>query len=208
MSNGKPELADVLLRALRNKLAEVNVAIPGIIDRYDPEQQRADVRPTIRRVYSDGEERDPPVIVDVPVLWPRSGGASLTFPVRRGDTVLLVVCDRSIERWITQGGDTRNPGDPRRHDLNDAVAIPGLVPFNELDPAAPADDVLLRFSGNELRLSPDGRTILGTEDELTLEADNQVVVRVGNSVITVTEDGIDIDTTGNVTVSGLSINLN
>ncbi len=208
MSNGKPELADLLLRAFRNKLGEVNVAVPGIVDRYDPAEQRADVRPTIRRVYSDGERLDPPVIVDVPVLWPRSGGASLTFPVRRGDPVLLVVCDRSIERWLTQGGELRSPGDPRRHSLDDAVAVPGLVPFSELDPAPPADDVLLRFSGNELRLSPDGRTILETSDELTLAAATQVTIRVGGSTITVTKDGIDVDTTGNVTVSGMSINLN
>jgi hypothetical protein len=52
------------------------------------------------------------------------------MPLTRGDYVLLVFCERSIDAWLSIGGIV-DPDDYRKFDLSDAVAIPGLFPFGQ-----------------------------------------------------------------------------
>jgi len=66
-----------------------------------------------------------PLLVDVPVVFPRGGGVTLTFPVKAGDECQLIFNDRCIDFWWQSGG-VQLPVDPRQHDLSDAVAIVGL----------------------------------------------------------------------------------
>jgi len=132
-----------------------------------------------------------PVVPDVPVVWPRSGGAQMTMPVRRGDTVLLVFTDRSIDRWLAQGGNV-TPDDRRQHDLSDAVAVPGLVPFADfggVEPSENNDDVLVRYDGSQVRLKPNGA--------VEVETANTVEVSTGHVTI-----NAPVQINGNVTVDG------
>jgi hypothetical protein len=62
--------------------------------------------------------------VDVPVIFPRGGGCTLTFPVKAGDECLLIFADRCIDFWWQNGG-VQKPVDLRMHDLSDAFAIVG-----------------------------------------------------------------------------------
>ena len=74
------------------------------------------------------------MIYNVPVLFPRSRKAAVTFPLEKGDTVLLVFAERSLDEWIEKGGNKVSPEDPRRHDMSDAIAIPGC--FHAVQEAA------------------------------------------------------------------------
>jgi phage baseplate assembly protein gpV len=65
-----------------------------------------------------------PLLVDVPVIFPRGGGFTMTFPVRAGDECLVVFSDRCIDFWWQNGG-VQETVDPRMHDLSDAFAIVG-----------------------------------------------------------------------------------
>lgn len=133
MNSPSPTLAEVLNSLSERIKADVRVAVPGEVQRYDAATQLADVKPQIvDRVENDLgelEDRPVPVIPNVPVLFPGCAGFHLTFPIAKGDTVLLVFNDRSIDAWQSGGGDTA-PADARRHHLTDAVAIPGLHPNN------------------------------------------------------------------------------
>lgn len=148
-------LSDLMRRTTRNAAAELHVALPARVLAYDFSRQMASVQPTLRRSYSDGREDDMPILSSVPVVFPRAGGASLTMPVRAGDTVLLVFSERSLDEWLARGG-TVTPEDRRLHALVDAVAIPGLVPFVTGSLAENNDDVLLTYDGSKVRLKPGG----------------------------------------------------
>ena len=151
----KRSLSEPLLRAVDQALTDIRVCLPARIESYDHTTQRAEVTPLLRRAYVDGETDSMPVIAGVPVVWPRSGGASLTMPVRRGDGVMLVFSDRSLDRWLVQGGEV-TPDDRRKHDLSDAIAIPGLYSFADQSPQDNNDDVLLQYAGSSLRMKADG----------------------------------------------------
>ncbi|MEE6802350.1 Gp138 family membrane-puncturing spike protein, partial [Escherichia coli O8:H10] len=65
-----------------------------------------------------------PLLVDVPVAFPRGGGCTLTFPVRPGDECELIFNDRCIDFWWQSGG-VQEPVDDRMHDLSEALRFVG-----------------------------------------------------------------------------------
>lgn len=128
-----PSLAAVLNTFKAQMFADMRVSLPARVERYDASTQTADVKPLLKDAFveEDGTRaiESLPVVTNVPVVFPGAGGFRLTFPVRAGDTVLLVFADRSLDAWLAQGGEA-SPSDDRRHNLSDAVAIPGLHPNN------------------------------------------------------------------------------
>lgn len=118
------------LDAIRGRvMRDLKVAGPAQVLRYDATHQMVDVRPMLAEWFpSEGDDVEQvfaPVLTDIPVAFPGGGGYRITFPVAVGDTVLLVIADRSLDAWLDQGG-RQAPNDLRRHNLSDAVAIPGL----------------------------------------------------------------------------------
>lgn len=113
--------------------AGMRVSIPGIIQSFDPgDETRAPtcvVLPSVKGYEPDstggGNSSSLPLLVDIPVIFPRGGGVTLTFPVKAGDECLLVFSDRCIDFWWQNGG-VQEPVDGRMHDLSDAFAIVGL----------------------------------------------------------------------------------
>ena len=71
-----------------------------------------------------GEDGYYPVIQDIPVVFPRGGGCTLTFPVKAGDECLVIFSDRCIDFWW-QNGETQNTSRTRSHSFSDAFVIPG-----------------------------------------------------------------------------------
>ncbi len=130
-----PALEEVLRVAVDSGLGDTHTAMPGRVEKYDAEKQKADVKPLLKRtvVNDDGTEETEslPVITDVPIMFPRAGGFFITFPVEKGDFVLLVFCERSIDIWTAGDGSEVDPIDLRMHDLSDAVAFPCFYPFHK-----------------------------------------------------------------------------
>ena len=127
-----PTLEGVINRATRMALRRARVALPARVETYDATKQRVTVQPLILDGYTDenGDRQAErlPVINGVPVVFPGGGGFRVTFPIAVGDVVLLVFSSSSLDRWLALGGEV-DPEDDRRHDLNDAIAIPGLHSF-------------------------------------------------------------------------------
>lgn len=132
MNERSPTLGGFTLHAietfLRNK---VHTATVAVVEKYDAATQTVNVQPLIKEPVEledgtfDIERR--PVLQNVPLIFPGAGGMRITFPVRKGDTVLVVFAERSLDKWQHQGGEV-DPGDRRMFHLSDAVAIPGLHP--------------------------------------------------------------------------------
>lgn len=122
------ELSEVLKteRSVINN--QLRVALPGIVQSFDPDTVTVVVQPSIRYIERDSEgnvsTHDYPLLTDVPVIFPRGGGCTITFPVKAGDECLVVFSDRCIDFWWQNGG-VQEPVDPRQHDLSDAFAFVG-----------------------------------------------------------------------------------
>lgn len=150
------DTADVVQASIRAALRDARVALPGRIESYDEGAQKADVFPLLLEAHQDAEGNrqtsQSPVVTSVPILWPGGGGFRLTFPLQRGDTVLLLFADRSLDAWLEAGGVT-DPIDPRMHHLSDGVAIPILHDFSRPWTGARTDAVTLgKDGGTQLHL--------------------------------------------------------
>lgn len=151
-----PSFAEVLTQAMDAKLYDMRVAMPGTVVKYDSKKQAVDVQPSLKAKHPDGGSTDLPVVYSVPIVFMRGGDASFTFPIKKGDSVLLIFADRSIDKWLSNGGSV-DPEDTRKHDLSDAIAIPGLSSFKNPVPVENLEEVTLRNKNMEIRLSPNGK---------------------------------------------------
>ncbi|WP_210459596.1 Gp138 family membrane-puncturing spike protein [Pantoea ananatis] len=106
----------------------LRVSLPGVVQSFDPETCTCTIQPAIagQGVDEKGQIQSAPLplLTDVPVIFPRGGGCTITFPVKAGDECLVVFSDRCIDFWWQNGG-VQEPVDPRQHDLSDAFAFVG-----------------------------------------------------------------------------------
>lgn len=168
--------------AVAQILGDVHVSMPGRVEAFDAATQRIDVQPLLRRpvVASDGTELEPdtyPVLMDVPVVFPRGGGGFTSWPLAKGDLVHLVCVDASMDTWQQGDGELTTPLDFRRHSLADAVAYPGLYPQGLTLADAHADNLVWGFDGGaQVHVRPDGEVHLASNDAADYVALAQKVV--------------------------------
>lgn len=171
MDNLVEMLTNLLGASVDGRMADVHVAIPGRVETYDAALQKASVQPLVMRAH-EGEDggrvaQKLPVIPEVPVLFPGGGGFSVTFPVQRGDVVLLVFSEASLDKFLVRDGIV-DPQDDRRHNISDAIAIPGLRNFK-----SPRSGV----SGTSMVVGPDsGSAKIEFDGSLVKVGGNQPLV--------------------------------
>jgi hypothetical protein len=159
----EPSLGDSLKQIMSAHTDDFHVAIPGFIDKWDGGPV-ADCIPAAVKVYlaADGvsEVNHPyPVLTNVPIVFPRGGGGFISFPLKKGDPVLLVFSQTSLDAWLESDGKTQlDPQDSRRHHISDAVAHVGLQTTKNFIPNASKTDVVigLEDGSSELHIQPDG----------------------------------------------------
>ena len=160
-------ITDAMRQAVLFQLYDVHTALPGTIIEYDNTLQKATVQPSLKKSYRDGTTQEMPILNNVPVIFPRAGGASLTFPVVQGDTCLLLFIERSTDLWKSVGGVVA-PDDPRKFDLSDAVAIMGLMPFSENSLSENNEDVLLTYKNSNIRIKSSGEIQIETAGKIAI----------------------------------------
>lgn len=153
-------LYEAIEAVVEQRLENIHTCLPARIEKYDYSVGKADVKPLIKKKFRDGDVVSLPVIPSVPVSWPRTKTAVLHFPLVKGDTGIVVFSERSLEIWLSKGGDVL-PGDPRKFDLTDAVFIPGIVPFNVDNLADNNDDVILQYKNTGIRIKKNGDVEIG-----------------------------------------------
>ncbi|QGH64254.1 Gp138 family membrane-puncturing spike protein [Serratia proteamaculans] len=119
----------MVLKALADSISTgLHVACAGIIQSFDPDAVTATIQPAVKVPVrqADGSVVSValPLLVDVPVEFPRGGGVTLTFPIKPGDECVVEFADRCIDYWWQNGG-VQEPVDPRQHHLADAFARVG-----------------------------------------------------------------------------------
>lgn len=169
-------LKQVIRKNIADVLTGVYTNLPAEVIDYDASTQTCTVQPLINTKDSDGTVIVDSVVGGVPVVFPSAGGGIISFPIQRGDTVLLCFSMRSIDEWTEGDGSPSTPSESRLHELSDAIAIPGLLPKqNSLQPST--DDVEIKFKGNRVTLKANGDIELeGGRIELGPAATNAIVL--------------------------------
>jgi len=126
MESKKYSLAEVIKSGINARLIDLHTALPGEVQSYNSTLQTVDVKVSIDR-YINGKKVSYPILQSVPVVFPRTGKYSISFPLESGDGVLLIFNERNLDNWYGVGSG-QEPIDGRKFDINDAVAIPGLFP--------------------------------------------------------------------------------
>jgi hypothetical protein len=135
-----------------------------------------------------------PLLVDVPIVWPRAGGFALTFPVVAGDEVLVVFGSRCIDAWWQSGG-VAVQAEARMHDLSDGFAVIGVTSQPRKLYNVSASNVQLRDdTGTTLvEIAPGGLIRVAAVAGINIEAPT---VNITASA------GINLDS-ANVTIGGI-----
>lgn len=185
--------AQALKTAIDRFTAQMRYAVPAKVTGFDPATQLATCVPAIRKLIAidlEAEYVDIPPIIRVPVIYPhaQSQGFALTLPVAKGDDVLLIVSDRSIDQWVEFGG-IQNPHEPielRHNDLTDSLAIVG---------ATPSPRALANYLTDGIELRNKDRSTRVTVLEESVEIRNS-----GGASVTLNSDGsVTIDSPSKIT---------
>lgn len=122
------DLSKLLHENFEYSMSDVHTALPGVVVKYDAKTRRADIQPSLKRKMPGGKFMDFPIIPEVPVLFLGTKKYTVHIPLEKDDEVLLIVNERGTDTWKDAGGKGIEEADPRRFDLQDCFAIPGLHP--------------------------------------------------------------------------------
>lgn len=178
-----PTLGQVMNDAMTRRLAGLRTSIPARVLAYDEDTFSVDVQPVVDEVFEDAEGKrttqPAPVISGVPLMQYGSGGVRISIPVSVGDFVLVLFASADIDAWLALGGTSQPPGTDRRHDLSDAVALPGIQPFASAQNASP-----------QIKFTTAGKIELGGAQPLALKSDVAAIISaIGAAPITPGDGG-------------------
>lgn len=161
--------------AMESQQAQIWTALPGVVAAVNLAAQTLSVQPTVQGSVAspNGAKQlvNLPLLVDVPIVWPRAGGFALTFPIAAGDEVLVVFASRCIDSWWQSGG-IGAPAEARMHDLSDGFAI--LAPTSQpkkLTGVSSTNVQLRDESGTTyVEITPDGKARVVAATQIDVEA--------------------------------------
>ena len=140
------EFKDAIKKWIQKGAENVHVSMIGKIESYDPSTNRASITPVGSFTAPDWQEIPYPTIHNVPLQYPcgNGGKSGCTFPVKTGDTCIIIFADRQIENFLSG----EKSDDMRNHSLNDAYAIPTLFSASVPTLKSNSDDVCLFNNGS------------------------------------------------------------
>lgn len=163
-----------IIRAIK-KGAEVqtdaqNFCLPAIVESFDAANQSVSVKLAVNEKENQTGEyfnNNSLILPEIRVVFPASSNTSfLTFPIKKGDTGTLTVCDCDIENFLAGDGSITDAISERRHDLTDCFFIPGFFPDSKTINCDP-DNIKLKNGNMTIVLDPDGKiSITGSADEM------------------------------------------
>lgn len=162
----------------------IHTCLPGVILTYDHETQKATVQPSLRKVYQTKDAQgnnlvqNMPVLNAVPVIFQRSGTTSISFPLKPGDRVLVLVSERSLDEWIASTENQVTPQDPRKFHLSDATCIPGLYPFSDPLPLENNQDFVIKHEGSSITIKGDGEVDIKTSSKVAIGTSTNEVLKI------------------------------
>lgn len=213
-----PDEAETMRLALEALQSRIWTALPCVVQAFpaasglDP--MMLDAQPLIAGSYLNSKGQtvtlQMPLLVDVPVQFPSGGGATLTFPIKKGDECLVTFSARCIDAWWQLGAGTGSspgqvPPDARMHNLSDGIAHVGIRSkkrsfvvdpnFAQLRTDDGAAGISLNVTTGDIQLS----TTKGNISVFATGAGKIVHVTAPGGI---NLNGVTIDSSGNVNAPG------
>lgn len=194
-----PDLNLWLRFAMANFAASINCISLGTVDYFDPDKQTVNIAINYLRIIKGGNPNLPnpatndqtsdiylpyPILIRCPLIINQGGGATITMPIKKGDTGIVLFNDREIDTWITTG-QTTYPHNLRTHDLSDGIFLSGINNLN--NPIVSYDNVNLKisFGGGFITISPTGIiTIEKGSSSISIDTSNNINISATNVTIT------------------------
>lgn len=142
-------LAYLIFQAIRTNQVDQHTSFPARVTEVTKAGCYVSIIPQLKRRFMDGAVVDLPIIQNVPVVHPRGAGYYTRFPIKKNDTGLAIISQRSLDVWKVSGGEV-DPKDMRLHDLSDAMFIPGAYPMSDPVPLDGGDDSLAFLNDKSL----------------------------------------------------------
>ena len=182
------ERQDDDVAAIRQQKEDIGLNIRsctvGIVESYDPDAGTAVVQPAIREYNRtpDGgiQSQTLPMLTDVPIMYLHAGPFTITYPVKKGDEVLLLFGDRCFDAWHQSGG-IQEQVESRLHDLSNAFAIPGLFSKTTMIKNADPDNLHIRHNDGDcyIEITPSKDMTIKAKN-LTLDIEGLFLVKAGH----------------------------
>ena len=220
MSDREGSLQEVLVAAFQNQMSNVNTAIPCIVVAVRDSLNGAmvDIQPTVNQRFKDGNVKERPVVLGVPVAFPVSSTAGLTFPIKVGSTGIAVFSMRNLDAWKNSSGRPTTPLNFAKFDKGDAMFIPGIQPPGESVnnpskrtwPHSTEDVVLVNNIGTgsecEVRLKPSGDVVINTNQNVEVNCNNATVTAQADVAVECINANVDASVSINLTAPQVNIN--
>jgi hypothetical protein len=175
-------IQDTVNSAFDYKMESVNTAIPCIVIavRDSGSGQMVDIQPTINQKLQDGTVKERPPIYGVPISFPVSSKAGMTFPIEVGTTGTAIFSMRDMEAWKVGNGRPSTPQTAGKMSASDAMFYPGIQPPGSAI-NNPSKHVLTHSTSDTVMFSNLG----GVEAEVRIKADGSIEVNTSNQPVTI-----------------------
>ena len=173
------EAKDTIKEWIRKGGENIHVSMIGKIDSYNPQTNRASITPVGSMTCPDWQEIPYPTIHNVPIQYPcgNGGKSGCTFPIKQGDTCIIIFADHQIENFLSG----EKSDDMRNHSMNDAYAVPTL--FSASVPT-------LKSNPNDVCLFNNGSLVVINSSSMTINLADGTSVSIGGGDLVV--NGISV----------------
>ncbi len=173
------EIKDVIKEWIRKGGENIHVSMIGKIESYNPQTNRASITPVGTMTCPDWQELPFPTIHNVPIQYPcgNGGKSGVTFPIKQGDTCIIIFADHQIENFLSG----EKSDDMRNHSMNDAYAIPTL--FSDSVPT-------VKSNPNDVCMFNEGALIVLKSSLMTIKLTDGTSVSIGGGDLVV--NGISV----------------
>jgi hypothetical protein len=175
-------LEEMLKASFANGMEKLHTSIPCIVIavRDNLSGQMVDIQPTINQKFVDGTVKERPPVYGVPVSFPVSKTAGMTFPINVGDTGMAIFSMRSMDAWKGGNGRTTTPTNFGKMDKGDAIFIPGIQP-----PGMAVNNPAKHVHPHDTHDTVMFTNLGGVEAEMRLKADGSIEINTSNQPVTI-----------------------
>jgi len=191
-------IQDGMISAFQSQMQNVHTAMPCIVVgvRESLSGQMVDIQPSINQKAQDGTVAERPPILGVPVSFPVSSTAGMTFPIKAGDTGMAVFSMRGMDSWKAGNGRPSTPTTFAKMDKGDAVFYPGIQPPGSAV-NNPSKHVLSHSTDDTVMFANLG----ATEAEVRIKADGSIEINTSNMPVTINCSVANINATEEVNLT-------
>lgn len=173
--------SDVVQAHIENAFTEIHTAFPAQVVRFDHDKQCADLQPCVKKRFKDGSVLALPILHNVPIIYPGAKDIIIGFDLEPDDTVLVLVCERSIDAWLSSDGTMIDPEDARKFNLSDAVAIPGFSPNSKKIPFD-KKTLTIKYQKSSVVFTDANAIDINANSKLNINCEDDIVIHSAKSI--------------------------